>query len=120
MDGAVASHKVQLEIPGLRIKKELTTDAKGYASFEIKAKPILWSTENPYLYQVSLSTDTDKVTDEIGFRTIETKGRQILLNGNPVFLKGISIHEEAPFRSGRICSEEDYSVGKQGYLPECT
>lgn len=29
------------------------------------------------------------------------------MNGNPVFLKGISIHEEAPFRSGRICSEEE-------------
>lgn len=107
MDGTETSQKVQLEIPELKIKKELTTDAKGYASFEIKAKPVLWSTENPYLYQVSLSTNADKVVDEIGFRTIETKGRQILLNGKPVFLKGISIHEEAPFRSGRICSEEE-------------
>lgn len=107
MNGTKASQKVSLEIPALKIKKELTTDAKGYASFEIKAKPTLWSTKNPYLYQVSLTAETDKVDDEIGFRTIETKGRQILLNGKPVFLKGISIHEEAPFRSGRICAEEE-------------
>ena len=78
MDGAESVQKVLLEIPELKIKKELTTDTKGYASFEIKTKPILWSTENPYLYQVSLITNTDKVQDKIGFRTIETKGRQIV------------------------------------------
>ena len=107
MNGAETAQKVVLEIPELKVKQELITDASGYASFEIKSKPILWSTENPYLYRVSLETNTDRVEDQIGFRTIETKGRQILLNGNPVFLKGISIHEEAPFRSGRICSEEE-------------
>jgi beta-glucuronidase len=56
---------------------------------------------------VSISAGEDRVSDRIGFRTIETRGTQILLNGQPVFLRGISAHEEAPFRSGRAFSPED-------------
>jgi beta-glucuronidase len=66
-----------------------------------------WSTENPKLYKVVISGQGDSVTDEIGFRTIETRGTQILLNGKAIFLRGISMHEEAPFRGGRAFSEED-------------
>ena len=47
------------------------------------------------------------MTDDIGFRTIETRGKQILLNGKPVFLKGISIHEEKPNGGGRANNTED-------------
>jgi beta-glucuronidase len=49
----------------------------------------------------------DRVPDRIGFRTIEAHGRDLLLNGNPVFLRGVSIHAEAPFRAGRVYSEAD-------------
>lgn len=107
LDGEQASQKVTIEIPALKVKKEMETDEKGYASFEVKAKPVLWSSSNPQLYDVHLTVATDRVNDEIGFRTIETRGREILLNGEPVFLKGISIHEEAPFYSGRICNEAE-------------
>ena len=67
----------------------------------------LWSPENPKLYQVQLSLDQATITDEIGFRTIETRDKQILLNGQPVFLKGISIHEEKPNGGGRANCAED-------------
>ena len=69
--------------------------------------PQLWTPENPKLYGVTISAGQDRITDEIGFRTIETRGAEILLNGKPIFLRGISMHEEAPFRSGRAFSEED-------------
>lgn len=107
LNGAQAEQKVVFDIPGLKLKKEVLTDKNGTAAFEVKVKPILWCPETPFLYNVSITAATDKVTDEIGFRTIETRGREILLNGQSVFLKGISIHEEAPFRSGRICSEAE-------------
>ena len=42
---------------------------------------------------------TDYVNDEIGFRTIETKGTDILLNGKSIFLRGICLHEENPNNS---------------------
>ena len=51
--------------------------------------------------------ESDTIKDNIGFRSIETKGDKILLNGKSIFLHGISIHEEAPFRSGRAYSKED-------------
>ena len=43
----------------------------------------------------------------MGFRTIEVRGTDILLNGKPVFLRGISIHGEAPYRGGRANNEQD-------------
>jgi len=82
----------------------------GVAYFKTKAKPNLWSPSNPKLYTVNISTKEDQITDHIGFRSIETQGSKILLNGKPIFLKGISIHEEAPFNSGRVTTKEECLV----------
>ncbi|MCV4939518.1 glycoside hydrolase family 2, partial [Escherichia coli] len=75
--------------------------------FSFQAKLDLWTPENPKLYDVQLVAETDSVTDQIGFRSIEVRGTDILLNGRPVFLRGICLHEEAPFRSGRAFSREE-------------
>ncbi len=75
---------------------------------EIRSKKIkYWSPGNPILYDVMLKTEEDEITDEIGFRTIDTKGRHILLNDERVFLKGICIHEESPYGDGRANSLDD-------------
>ena len=100
-------HSVTLAIPELKVKKTVKTDAEGKVSFGVKAKPQLWSPDNPKLYQVQISLDGATYADEIGFRTIETRDKQILLNGKPVFLKGICIHEEKPNGGGRANSVED-------------
>ena len=100
---------VTLSIPELKLEKSaLVKDGK--ASFSLKAKPELWSITNPKLYEVVIKTATDVVVDEIGFRTISTKGSKILLNGKEVFFKGISVHEEAPFKTGRIVSAEECRI----------
>jgi beta-glucuronidase len=70
----------------------------------------LWSPESPTLYEVTVEAETDRVQDQIGFRSIETRGTEILLNGRPIFLRGISMHEEAPVRGGRAYSREDAST----------
>jgi beta-glucuronidase len=98
---------VTVEIAEARIKKSLTTDVHGRADFRFPAALTLWSPENPKLYDVAFSTASDQVRDLIGFRTVEARGAQILLNGKPVFLRGISLHEEAPGRGGRAYSAED-------------
>ncbi|WP_263355728.1 glycoside hydrolase family 2 protein [Acidicapsa ligni] len=71
----------------------------------------LWSPESPKLYKVQISAanggTTDSVDEEIGFRTIEVRGTEILLNGKPIFLSGICIHAEAPYRTGRAYSDKD-------------
>ena len=71
----------------------------------MNAKPILWSPENPNLYDVIINTETDSVHEAIGFRNIEVRNTDILLNGKPVFLRGINIHEEIPQQAGRAYSE---------------
>ena len=105
--GNQLKQKVTVEIPELKLRKEITTGENGFATFDAEIKPQLWSPDHPKLYTVNITSETDKISDAIGFRTIETKGRELLLNGKPIFLKGISIHEEAPFRSGRIYAVEE-------------
>ena len=107
LNSETANQSVSITIPELKIKKSITTDAKGMAYFEIKTNPVLWTPEKPKLYDVIIDKADESIADKIGFRTIETKGKEILLNGKKVFLRGISIHEEAPFRSGRGWSTED-------------
>jgi beta-glucuronidase len=107
LSGAVSAQQVTLEIPETGIKKTATSDAAGRAEFRLPAKLELWSPGHPKLYDVVLSSGTDKVRDSIGFRTIETRGTKILLNEKPIFLRGISLHEEAPTRGGRAFSPED-------------
>lgn len=84
------------------------TGADGRAQFDLRDEKLqLWSPEHPALYHVTLSAANDTLEDDMGFRTIETRGTQILLNGQPIFLKGINIHAEAPIRTGRAYSEKD-------------
>lgn len=96
-----AGEKVTVSIPELKVNQVVTTDSEGRAELSIKAKPQLWCPENPKLYDVTVSLGEDKIKDEIGFRCIETKDKQILLNGKQIFLRGVAIHEEAPFSGGR-------------------
>lgn len=103
-----ANNKITLTIPELDLTKTLTTSKDGVVSTKIEVKDInYWSPSNPCLYDVQLTLDNASLNDQIGFRTIATKGSKILLNNTPIFLKGISIHEESPLRGGRGHSKED-------------
>ncbi|MDP4209146.1 MAG: glycoside hydrolase family 2 TIM barrel-domain containing protein [Bacteroidota bacterium] len=101
---------ITFEIPEAHIKKNIESDTTGLAIINLNARLSLWSPENPKLYQVKISTPTDKIDEEIGFRSIEVKGTDILLNKKPVFLRGISFHEEIPQRAGRAYSEADFRM----------
>ena len=111
LDGPATKDEVSIDIEELGIHGTFPTDGEGRATFEIKASPRLWSPSDPKLYDVTLSSSLDKVSDRIGFRTISTRDTQILLNGEPIFCKGISIHEEEPYApSGRATTAEDARV----------
>ena len=45
--------------------------------------------------------------DEIGFRNIEITANKIALNGKPLFLKAVNIHEENPLKAAKAFSESD-------------
>jgi beta-glucuronidase len=97
LDGAQAgNHAIRLKIAALGLDLPGTTDAKGNWRTTIAAPRALvrWSPEQPKLYDVTIASGDDQWRDRIGFRTIEVRGPDILLNGKPIFLRGISLHEE--------------------------
>jgi len=107
LNGDKLSQKITIRIPEAGIARSFTTDRSGSAAIDFNADLKLWSPESPKLYDVTIESEDDRVRDQIGFRSIETRGTQILLNGRPIFLRGVCMHEEAPFRGGRAYSRED-------------
>ena len=107
LNGPQLRQSVTLRISETGLSKTFQADGGGRVEFSFSANLTLWSPENPKLYTVELSTETDHLTERIGFRSIAVRGTDILLNGKPLFLRGISIHEESPLRSGRAWSEDD-------------
>ena len=105
--GDKLNQRITVRIPEAGISKSFTTDNSGIARIDFNANLKLWAPENPKLYDVVIEAETDRVREQIGFRSLETRGTDILLNGRPVFLRGICIHEEAPLRGGRAYSRED-------------
>ena len=98
---------VAISIPELGVRETVKVNKSSTTAFSFTANPALWSPDTPKLYDVEISYNGETIHDRIGFRTIETQGEDILLNGQSIFLKGISIHEESPLTSGRAWSEED-------------
>lgn len=96
-----------LEIPELKFRKKLTATGDSVAFSYKLSKLQLWSPESPKLYNVVLQSGTDRIEDKIGFRNIEVQGSNILLNGKPIFLRGICIHEEIPQEMRRAYSKAD-------------
>ncbi len=104
---APVNENILLEIPGLKFKKEIAVSGDSAAfNFTLPALE-LWSYQRPKLYQIILTSKDDKVKDKIGFRTIEVQGSRILLNGKPIFLRGICIHEEIADQGRRAYSKAD-------------
>jgi len=73
--------------------------------------PELWSAESPNLYRLSVVAKDGKgvcesTTVNMGFRTVEVKGAQFLVNGKQVLIKGVDRHEIDPYK-GYVLSEED-------------
>ncbi|MHA4811366.1 glycoside hydrolase family 2 protein [Flavitalea flava] len=98
---------ITVEIPDLKIKQSFPIK-QDTAHLHLTLPSFQsWSPENPKCYTVIISGKTDRVEEKIGFRTIRVQGKKILLNGKPVFLRGISIHEEIAGEKRRAHSRED-------------
>ena len=104
LNQSVAGEEVTLSIPELKVKQKFTTDSEGKVNsqFSVSNSQLkLWSPETPKLYAVEIAREGELIKDEIGFRTIETRGKQLLLNGKPIFLRGVCSHEETAYTSRR-------------------
>ena len=107
LNGPNRRQPVTVPIPEARVSITVTPDESGLAAIGVDAQLALWSPENPKLYDVEIENSSDRVSERIGFRTIQASGKDILLNGKPLHLRGVSIHGEAPFRGGRLFSEAE-------------
>jgi beta-glucuronidase len=65
-----------------------------------------WSPEAPRLYDAVFSCGEDRITERLGFRTIEARGTDILLNGEKIWLKGVCVHED-DLVLGKVSTEDD-------------
>lgn len=113
LDGPSLKQNITISIPEIHFEKRIHADRSGRIHFTIDnlRNLKLWSPDNPKLYNVTISCKSDTVTDKIGFRSIETKGSKLLLNGKEIFCKGICLHEEEPFTpSGRATGVNDDKV----------
>jgi beta-glucuronidase len=61
LDGVQKQQTMTFEIPELKLETAVQTDRKGVAVIDVTAKPQLWSPENPKLYDIVLSCNTDQV-----------------------------------------------------------
>lgn len=104
--GGKVGEKVSVSISALGVSEQLVIDADGFARGTISARPTMWEPANPVLYDVEVAFRDDKLSDKIGFRRIEVRGQQILLNGEPIKFKGISTHEEPIGDAGVMYSAE--------------
>lgn len=60
-------------------------------------EPQLWSPSSPYLYEITLEQYNNRkrvnaLTERLGFRSFESKGGNLFLNGQPIFLRGFAIN----------------------------
>ena len=99
------SGEAELCIEELGIKS-LIPVKDGMGSVQMDARPQLWSPDEPRLYEVKLSCMDDSIADKVGFREIKVEQGEIILNGKPVFLRGISCHEES-VENGKALTDEE-------------
>ncbi len=102
-----AGQRIELNIREAGVRASARTDESGLARLTFNAQLSPWSPEHPRLYTVEITSGGNSISDRIGFRTIETRGSQILLNGEPVFLRGINMHEESYLKQGVAFDKAD-------------
>lgn len=103
--GGTPRQQVTVRVPELKVDVRTQTDADGYARVRFDAPFALWSPEQPKLYRIEVSTRDEALEEDIGFRSLAVRGDEILLNGKPLFLRGVNLHEEIDGR--RAHSEAD-------------
>ena len=110
--------KVNLILKDASGKEVANTQAiKGNAIIEVE-NPHKWTAETPYLYTLyaSLEGSNEVIPVKVGFRKVEMKNAQLLVNGQPVLIKGANRHELDP-DGGYVISKErmiqDIQVMKQ-------
>ena len=115
------SASVSLELVDCEGERVASAEAKGSGTVSINIEnPKKWSAESPYLYTLKATTNSGNQTEvipvKVGFRKVEIRNAQLLVNGQPVLIKGADRHELDP-DGGYVVSRErmiqDVQIMKQ-------
>ena len=68
--------------------------------------PVLWNTEEPYLYTLVLGTAHETITDHVGIREIDIENRIVRLNGKPIKFRGVNRHDSDPVTGPTVGVEQ--------------
>jgi beta-galactosidase len=102
------------EVEGLALAQSARTDAAGQVSMTISGRvsnPLKWTAETPCLYKLLLALKDDRnrayeiVPVNVGFRKVEIKDGNLLVNGQRILIKGANRHEIDPDRGQAITLE---------------
>lgn len=103
------SGRVQLKLMDARNNEVSSATTRGETVVMQVASPHKWTAETPYLYtlyaQLEGSSTTEIIPVKVGFRKVEIKDSQVLVNGQPVLFKGVNRHEMDP-DGGYVISRE--------------
>lgn len=108
-DGDVVSRKI---INSSKVKKQKGRNVavvNATVKFDVE-NPLKWTAETPNLYKVVVTVqqdnkDVESVPVRTGFRKVEIKNKQLLVNGQPILIKGANRHEIDP-DGGYVISRE--------------
>ncbi|WP_346237068.1 glycoside hydrolase family 2 TIM barrel-domain containing protein [Niabella insulamsoli] len=121
VSGPASLHFKLLDQKGATVvTKELNISGTSKVAIDV-ANPQKWSAESPYLYTLVASVfNKGKLTEvipvKVGFRNVEVKGGQLLVNGQPILIKGVNRHEMDPDRGyyvSRARMIEDIRIMKE-------
>lgn len=102
------SGKANLKLTDANGNVVAETTSDGKRAVEIKvASPNKWTAETPYLYTLmaNMSGSEEYIPIKVGFRKVEIKNSQLLVNGQPILIKGANRHEIDP-DGGYVVSRE--------------
>nr|WP_314445465.1 glycoside hydrolase family 2 TIM barrel-domain containing protein [uncultured Lachnoanaerobaculum sp.] len=132
----IRDYKVNTEGEKLKLDIELTDPVEVQIILEDKAKsiiakgkieetgsielkvlnPVLWNTENPYLYTLILETEAETIVEYVGFRTVEIIDKVLYFNKQKIKFRGVNRHDSDPITGFTISIEQiikDLTLMKQ-------
>lgn len=132
----IRDYKVNTEGEKLKLDIELTDPVEVQITLEDQAKsiiakgkieetgsiefkvlnPVLWNTENPYLYTLILETEAETIVEYVGFRTVEIIDKVLYFNKQKIKFRGVNRHDSDPITGFTISIEQiikDLTLMKQ-------
>lgn len=104
---------------GLVGTQKITDSIEASGSVNVKfdiPNPILWNTEQPYLYTIIFETPDEVIVDRLGIREIYIEHNIVHFNGKPIVFRGVNRHDSDPvtgfvINTGQM--KKDLSLMKQ-------